>query len=192
MKRENATQLLRQTLDQHGLSDWSIRLTAKEHGFLGLCVHKDKCIILNSLHLDIHPDPEVINTIRHEVAHAIVGSGHGHDEIWAAKAREIGCTSVAPCSHLSLSPDIIDAIRSGADVEITYETEVIHRPKYTINRLQDKCPTCGKVAKEKHSFEKDGKKYTILECLHWIIKDIPKSTPFETFITTDADKNCAH
>ena len=65
--------------------------------------------------------------------------GHGHDEVWASKAREMGCDNTLPCSNLSLSPDIIDAIRSGADVEVTFDEQVIRTPKYNITRLQDKC-----------------------------------------------------
>jgi predicted SprT family Zn-dependent metalloprotease len=31
------------------------------------------------------------NTILHEIAHALVGKGHGHNNIWKSKAIEIGC-----------------------------------------------------------------------------------------------------
>lgn len=34
----------------------------------------------------------LIDTILHEVAHAIVGKAHNHDAVWTAKALEIGCT----------------------------------------------------------------------------------------------------
>lgn len=37
---------------------------------------------------DVH---RVKNTILHEIAHAIVGSQHGHDEYWRQTALEIGC-----------------------------------------------------------------------------------------------------
>jgi predicted SprT family Zn-dependent metalloprotease len=35
-------------------------------------------------------DDEVRDTILHEIAHALVGPGHGHDGVWKAKCREIG------------------------------------------------------------------------------------------------------
>lgn len=35
---------------------------------------------------------DITNTILHEIAHARVGPGRGHDEVWRAEARRIGCT----------------------------------------------------------------------------------------------------
>lgn len=32
----------------------------------------------------------VHQTLLHEIAHALVGCGHGHDNVWFSKAREIG------------------------------------------------------------------------------------------------------
>lgn len=197
MTREDAVKLCREELDKYNLTDWHIRLTNQLEGrnvFLGLCSYKDKCIILNAHHLDMHPDPEIVNTIKHEVAHALC-PGQSHNEIWAAKATEIGCTNTAPCSHLSFSPEIIDAIRSGATVEVSYETEIIHRPKYQITRLQDKCEVCGKIAKSVKEnlitnpdpFKAD-EKFIFLECGHLLVKKIPKGTAFQTLTSSDGKK----
>jgi len=198
MTRQEASQLLREELLKHGLKDWSIRLNQNPNsGFLGLCSHKDKCIILSAHHIDIHPTPDVVNTIRHEVAHALT-PGHGHDEVWSDKAREIGCDNTLPCSTLSLSPQIIDAIRSGADVEVTFEEHVIRTPKYSVTRIQDKCEECGKVAKsvserliESGSDTEPDTKIIELECGHTVTKKIPKGTPFHLF-QMGGDENCSH
>jgi len=144
MDRMKATTLCRNTLNQYGLTDWGVGTTTDpKHSFLGICMGKDKKIILNAFHIDIHPDSEVIDTIMHEVAHAIVGTINGHNEVWQAKAKELGASTL-PCSHLDLPAHVIDAIRSGQIVEMTVEeeTHIIRRPKYTVTALQDMCPDC--------------------------------------------------
>jgi hypothetical protein len=205
MTRDESSKFCRAELDKYGLSDWHIRITTDPNApFLGLCVYKDKSIILNAHHIDIHPRAEIINTIRHEVAHAIVGPGHSHNSTWEEKAREIGCDNTFPCSHLNLPEHIIDAIRSGATVEMTVEekviTNVIRTPKFQVTRLQEKCPECGKVAVEKFAIEtvdKEGNqvKLITLECFHIIKKVLPKSTPYHTMVSNDwrpEVKACQH
>src|SRR5215467_3138637 len=119
MERSKAIQLLRSKLEEHKLDGWSIRLNQNAAApFLALCSHRDKCIILNAHHVDQHPEVELTNTILHEIAHALVGPNHGHDEVWAAKAKEIGCDNVQACANFGLNPLVIDAIRSGAEVEV--------------------------------------------------------------------------
>ena len=100
--------------------------------------------------------------------------------------------------NLSLSPDIIDAIRSGATVEVTFEEQVIRTPKYNITRLQDKCEYCGKVAKtavenlvEMSRDITPDMKFIKLECGHLIIRSIPKGTPFHQ-MQFGGDVNCTH
>jgi superfamily II DNA or RNA helicase len=195
MTRTDATKYLRQRLDEYSLNDWHIRLSTNINAtFLGMCSPKDKTIILNAHHIDTHPEIEVIETINHEVAHALT-LGHAHDDIWAAKARELGCKNTLPCATYGLSAVAIDAIRSGADVKVDFEEHVIRTPKYNISKLQDKCPTCGKVAKvltRKEANTSSGRKVVITyECFHVIIKDADSQSPFET-ITFDGDTNCKH
>lgn len=54
----------------------------------------------------LEADEPFWNTIRHEYAHAAVwlrhpGEDHGHDEVWKAVCREVGCTpkSIAPATE---------------------------------------------------------------------------------------------
>ena len=47
----------------------------------------------------VKDDAAVENTILHEIAHALVGRGHGHDYVWRSKALEIGCDGERCHSH---------------------------------------------------------------------------------------------
>jgi SNF2 family DNA or RNA helicase len=198
MDRQSASNLCRETLNKHGLNTWKVVLNMDANSrYVGLCEYKTQTIILNAIAIDIHPDDEVIDTINHEVAHAIVGAGHKHDLTWVECAEKLGARTT-PCSHFALPEHVIDAIRSGQNVEMTFDT--IKIPKYKVTRLQDKCPDCGKVAIEKFSIvtvDKDGNECRLitLECFHIIKKIIPKGTPFETMVSNDWKpevKNCKH
>jgi len=209
MDRHTASTRTKEELTKHGLKDWGVMITTNpDLPFLGKCMYREKKIILNAFHIDIHPDAEVVDTILHEVAHALT-PGAGHNDVWATKAREIGCTNTFPCSHLDLPAHVIDAIRSGHMVEVEVEekeiVQVVRNVKHTVTRLQDVCPDClalGKktVAKELFAFEhidKDGNtvKLITLACFHILKKVIPRGTPFETMISNDWKpevKNCQH
>jgi SNF2-related domain/Helicase conserved C-terminal domain/SprT-like family len=194
MDRAEFSKWARAELNNNGLQKWGLRINSSlnpSFPYLGLCSYKDQCIIISSHHLQIHPDEEIKNTVRHEIAHALT-PGHAHDTVWQDKAKEVGCTSAQPCSHLSFPPHVIDAIRSGADIEVTIDIETIHKPRYTVTRLQDKCEVCGKVAKTKNELLLENKdpfkpdeKFIYLECGHLLIKKIPKGTPFQTLTTKD-------
>lgn len=58
---------------------------------LGLCQHYRRIISLGSYATSVNGEEQVLNTILHEIAHALVGSTHGHDSVWYSKATELGC-----------------------------------------------------------------------------------------------------
>ncbi len=194
MTRNESTKFLRDELDKHNLYDWKIRLIADHKFPLGKCSYKDKTIFLNALHIDTHPSEEVICTILHEVAHALT-PGHNHDDVWASKAREIGCDNTQACLHYGLDARAIDAIRSGDELEVTFEEQVLRTPKYVIHKFVDKCEQCGAKAEIlKETEMKLGakrQKITKLKCGHTRIVDCDSTSPFED-LTFDGDSNCAH
>jgi len=205
MTRQQASELLRFTLDAYDLKDWHVRLTTDvTKPYLGLCSYKDKAIILNAHHIDTHPEIEVRNTIFHEVAHALCPN-HQHDDVWATFARNLGCDNTEPCAHYSLSEEAIDAIRSGADLVVTFEEQTIRKPKYEVKRLQDYCTAklkdgneCGKVLKQfgiAKEFISGGKRYKKIayECGHIRVILADSQTLFENFITFEhRNNNCKH
>lgn len=59
---------------------------------LGVCKEYNKSIELSIWHVNNSPFESVKNTLLHEIAHAIVGCRHQHNNVWRRKAIEIGCT----------------------------------------------------------------------------------------------------
>lgn len=84
-----ALTLGRRLLLKHGLGDWSIR-TDRAKTRAGACRFGTRTISLSADLTRLHDEAEVRDTILHEIAHALVGPFHGHDDLWRAKAVEIG------------------------------------------------------------------------------------------------------
>jgi hypothetical protein len=88
---KDAARLGRVLLDEHGLHDWNLVFDrAKRRA--GVCRPGRREIGLSGPLTAIHPEAEVRDTILHEIAHALVGPQHGHDEVWRATAMRIGCS----------------------------------------------------------------------------------------------------
>jgi hypothetical protein len=86
---EKVSLLAREQMEQYGVQDMKFRYTYSKR-FLGQCSPRKISLQLNHA-LDSSME-EIKNTLLHEVAHAVVGSKHGHRLIWQQKAREMGVT----------------------------------------------------------------------------------------------------
>lgn len=84
----------RRLLDEHGLDDWRITVTNTRRR-LGVTSFALKTVSISRQHIVSGSSEEILDTIRHEVAHALVGPGHNHDAVWQAKATELGARSRA-------------------------------------------------------------------------------------------------
>lgn len=88
-----ARDLALELMARHGLVDWEFRFNRAKRR-VGVCYFPQRGRpgrIELSIHFpDLNPDDEVRDTILHEIAHALVGPGHGHDAVWRAKCIEIG------------------------------------------------------------------------------------------------------
>lgn len=77
---------------EHGLVGWRFQWDdAKRRA--GVCRYTTKTIGMSRMWAEHASDDDIIDTILHEIAHALVGAGHGHNHVWRAMARSIGCNA---------------------------------------------------------------------------------------------------
>jgi predicted SprT family Zn-dependent metalloprotease len=102
------------------LTDWTIKFD-KCCQRAGLCNSTDKVISYSRKFIKNSTEAQILNVIRHEVAHAIVGAQQGHNEVWQVTAIALGCdgkTCVAefyphryriscPCNHTKMGRYIL-------------------------------------------------------------------------------------
>ena len=69
----------------------------------GSCRYREKQITLSVTYCLKASKEKIVDTILHEIAHAIVGPNHGHDAAWKAAAQRIGCTAER-CHHVQHTP----------------------------------------------------------------------------------------
>lgn len=62
---------------------------------LGSCNHRDKVITLSRPMTKAGTAEQVMDTVRHEVAHALAGPGAGHGRAWKIIAMRLGATPQA-------------------------------------------------------------------------------------------------
>jgi predicted SprT family Zn-dependent metalloprotease len=102
MDLPQAKELARQLMDQHGVTQtgWVFQWSNGKRQ-LGSCQMREavsgprkgervKSIKLSRHLVRLNDDDEVRDTILHEIAHALAGLDHGHDDVWKATCLRIG------------------------------------------------------------------------------------------------------
>jgi predicted SprT family Zn-dependent metalloprotease len=113
--------------NENNLKGWTFKFS-KSKRFLGRCYYFKKTIEITIWHVFGSRESQINDTIRHEIAHALVGpfvKSHGIEWKWAA--AKLGAFPRA-CSYTQI------------DVEYKYEA---------------KCPNCGKVFKRHRKLRKN-------------------------------------
>lgn len=163
-------------LRKHGLyPSWKTIFT-KSGKWIARCYYDEKRIVFNIIHLNSRSEVEVRQTIYHEIAHALVGPGHGHNETWRNKAIELGLKDPKPCAPNNIDP--------GRSVVIAETKE----PR-KFNRLNVLCPICKVQAEEISSATINGQRWTKLKCGHLIKKEsISDSFDFSSWTSKSGKK----
>lgn len=78
-------------LKNHGLNEWKFKFDNAKRRY-GLCNFRTKTISLSKNLVELNSLEESFDTVLHEVAHAIVGPGNGHNKKWRNTAISIGCS----------------------------------------------------------------------------------------------------
>lgn len=130
--------------------------------YAGTCDHGIDTISFSRQFTEISDESEFINTVLHEIAHALVGPKHNHDIFWKNMAKEIGC-----------------------DAEQFYNAKDTLAPRKAMKSkiLKAKCPYCGNE-KIKSQFVNKSDRVITYECNHTIIEKQleKKSYDFKSYI----------
>jgi len=81
-------------MKQHGLARWQFRWDHARNR-CGACHFDNKTISLSTHFCRLNSEAEIEQTLLHEIAHALVGPDHAHDQTWQDCARRIGARTHA-------------------------------------------------------------------------------------------------
>src|SRR6185295_10605804 len=87
----DAFSLAERLLQQHGLTDWKFALNSNKRR-LGVCRQHLRRIELSQHYVERNPEEHILDTLLHEIAHAIVGVSHGHNQVWKDMCHQLGCS----------------------------------------------------------------------------------------------------
>jgi predicted SprT family Zn-dependent metalloprotease len=137
MDTAEAALLARNLMDKHGLAHVPLKWSRgkKSMGHTSFCREtlEVQSISLSRLFVEVLTDEEIIDTILHEIAHALVGIRAGHGPVWKAKARELGATPKA-------------GFKATATPTPKYTTRCPKGHRRTANRLPLRVKSCGKCS----------------------------------------------
>jgi predicted SprT family Zn-dependent metalloprotease len=108
MTEREVTRLANFYLNQAGLTGWKIAFS-NAAGRGGSCSYKTKTLRFSRLYMKASTEAGTRNTITHEVAHAIAGSGHGHDAVWKRIHKSMGGTGQTTVAESQVNMRVIEA-----------------------------------------------------------------------------------
>jgi predicted SprT family Zn-dependent metalloprotease len=138
MDRATLIAIAEELFKQHGLDvrGWRLEFRTYAHR-LGSCCSRKRTVALNAFYADRNTEAHVLDTLLHEIAHALVGPSLGHGPVWKAMASKLGCVPKASSkTGLVLPPGNWQA----SCPSCARKFHKYRRPK----RVGYYCPACGK------------------------------------------------
>jgi predicted SprT family Zn-dependent metalloprotease len=140
MNLQRAQMMAEDLMRHYHLAGWAFRFD-RSLMRLGYCESDIKRISLGRYATEVNSEEQVLMTIVHEIAHALVGGRHGHDEIWRAKAIELG-HSGKRCGTIAVKPTP-KAVVLCHSCNSTWNLYRVTK-RYTNNLSRMWCKTCGR------------------------------------------------
>lgn len=166
IRKYDAQKMCDEKLKEYNLTHWKasfISSTTK----CAACDFENKRILISTNYCNACTIEDMKETILHEIAHALVGYASGHNEVWQAKAKEIGLNSPQTHRHVNME--------AGNQLSFTVEGDKKERK---FNRLDKICPKCGEKAIETNSAVMNEVRWAKLKCGHLVkYEQIKSSSP---------------
>lgn len=141
MDIRQAKRMATDLMNKHGLSSkgWRFRFDNAKVRF-GSCNYTDKEITLSKPLCELNSEKEVLDTILHEIAHALC-PGQNHNKVWQRKAIEIGCSG----NRCYSSSNVVQPKLKYTAVCVGCKSE------YSKSRIARKSCSCGKCSGGKYN-----------------------------------------
>ena len=143
-------------MEKHGLTarGWKFEHHNAKRQY-GLCHYGKRTIFLSKHLLPLMTEQAVIDTMLHEIAHALVGGGHGHGPVWRNKCLEIGAKpnrTSCMTKKLEGGAETARAFTSTWKYTLTCPTCKTTVPKNRKPKSRCSCSKCCPRFNEKHVF----------------------------------------
>ncbi len=87
-------QMALELMGEHAeLDSWKFKFDNAK-GRCGQCRYRQREISISRYYVGLNDADNIRDTLLHEIAHALVGSGHGHNRTWKMMARKVGARPI--------------------------------------------------------------------------------------------------
>jgi len=132
--RERVEEIGNELATQHGLSGWKVAVQGHNTSpCLGCCNFDRQKLSVETYAANLCSEDEIRGIWLHEIAHALVGPDHGHDDVWHAQCQKIGGIANPSYTPEQLeqvylnSRTMLDAILKMSAVEVA-QTKNVYGP----------------------------------------------------------------